>query len=634
MKFKKTALLLVLDVVLLNVAFFAALWLRFEGNVPARFEEAYQGLVVPYTLIMIAVFAAFGLYNRLWKYASVEDVLAVAGAVLGGAALFWGASIFFYHTWQELLLPRSVVLICVNINLILTGASRLSFRFLRQYTSMFNTGYRRGKLALIVGAGDAGAMVAREIKKHNGGGAGGSHEVLGFVDDDKSKLKQRLFGIPVLGTSPDIPSLVERFRVEEIIIAIPSASGETVRRIVDICSRTNARLMIVPGMYELIDGRKAISQIREVKVEDLLDRAPVELNLEAITGYLNNRVVLVTGAGGSIGSELCRQLMRFSIHKLILLDHSENSLYEIYHELSERFAHAGIIPVMGDLKESASLKEVFKKCRPQVVFHAAAHKHVPLVELNAAQAVKNNILGTWNLACCAQQYQIEAFIFVSTDKAVNPVSVMGATKRISEMIIQKMARENKTRFGSVRFGNVLDSRGSVVPLFKSQIQSGGPVTITHPQMTRYFMTIPEAVQLIIQAGSFVRRGEVFILDMGRPVKIVELAKKMIKLAGYRPEEIAITYTGIRPGEKLQEELLAGEENVSRTTHERIFVSRPEVSPYFNLDRLLQTLSDPLWHAPFEDVVILLQSVLPTFGKEPEQGGENQPEMKSKSLEAR
>lgn len=375
-------------------------------------------------------------------------------------------------------------------------------------------------------------------------------------------------------------------------------------------------MKIVPGLYELIDGRVSVNQIRELQVEDLLDREPVKVDLDSMAGYLSGRTVLVTGAGGSIGSELCRQIARFKPRCLILLDHCENAIYEIHRELGEQNLECELVPVVADIRDKQAMDNLFAGLRPQVVFHAAAHKHVPLMEDNPAAALKNNVLGTWNVARAAHDGQIETFILISTDKAVNPVSIMGATKRVAEMVIQYLAQNSSTRFAAVRFGNVLGSSGSVVPLFQKQIARGGPVTVTHPEMTRFFMTIPEAVQLVIQAGALAKGGEIFVLDMGKPMKIVELARRMIKLAGFRPEQdIQIVYTGIRPGEKLCEEILTQEEGVTATWHQRIFVARPDGVDCSALERLLGALESNEPINSYEEAVELLNLVLPSFKKD-------------------
>ena len=590
---------------------YASLWLRFDGNVPVRFMISFQDLILPYTFIMILVFTVFGLYHRLWQYATTEDLLSLAGAITIGIVLFFLFTLLLSQ--EEYLLPRSVFIISWLLNFCLIGFSRLTWKFYRGNLS----GMSRNsdlKPALIVGAGDAGAIIARELKNHAGTGYDISFPV-GFVDDDMTKKNQKMCGLPVLGNRRDIPKLVENYKISEVIIAMPSAPSSVVREVVDICYKTGVQLKIVPGLYELIDGRVSISQVREVQVEDLLDRAPVKVDLDSIAGYLKDRIVLVTGAGGSIGSELCRQIARFYPRKLIILDHSENSIYDIYSQLTSQFSSVIVDPVVADIKDEFCMQTLFSKTKPHVVFHAAAHKHVPLVEQNAAEAVKNNILGTWNIVQAAHCNEVEACIFISTDKAVNPTSIMGATKRIAEMLVQSIASNSNTRFAAVRFGNVLDSRGSVVPLFKRQILEGGPITVTHPEMTRYFMTIPEAVQLVIQAGTFADNGEVFVLDMGEPIKVLDLARKMIKLAGLRPQEdIEIVFTGVRPGEKLHEELHSAEEGFNNTWHHRIYVVFPQINRKRELQALIEEIKSPEWSRTTGQLEEMLQRVIPEFRK--------------------
>jgi FlaA1/EpsC-like NDP-sugar epimerase len=620
-------MLMAVDIVLVNTALLLALWLRFEGAIPHQYIVSYQQLAPVFTIVWLACFYGLGLYHRLWQYASVGELVNVVSAVSVGT-LIKIAFVYFQMEGSAFPLPQSVFALSWMLNILFIGGSRLSWRLLRDYR-LKPAWVKAGERVLIVGAGDAGAAVARELKNHNGHGSlnGYQRVPIGFLDDDPTKQGQRMFGLPVLGKRQDLPRLVEDYGVKEIIIAIPSAPGRVIREIVDICSTTSAKLRILPGMYELIDGRVSVSQIREVQVEDILGRKPVQVDLEAMAGYLAGRVVLVTGAGGSIGAELCRQVARFRPQKLVLLGHGENSIYDIHMELMSSHRELELAPVVADIKDLAALEVVFSKHGPQVVFHAAAHKHVPLMEENPAEAVKNNILGTWNLARVANKYHAENFVLISTDKAVNPTSIMGATKRVAEMVVQEMSKSSKTVFSAVRFGNVLASRGSVVPLFKKQIAKGGPVTVTHPEMTRYFMTIPEAVQLVVQAGALARGGEVFILDMGEPVKIVDLARSMIRLSGFEPdEEIEILFTGIRPGEKLFEEILTTAEGIGATRHRRIFVARPDGTDVAALERLF-ILAGPLGFTKTEEeVVALLRTVLPDFrvdklGLIPDKGSE-------------
>ena len=530
-------LLVLIDAVLVSAALYIALYLRFDGMIPVKYMLAYRQLVPFFTIVLLLSFYLFGLYNRLWQYASVGELVSITASITTATIVNF---LILFNSARDgsFLLPRSVPALHWMATILLIGFSRFSWRFLRGVLFK-NRKPGEEKYVLIVGAGDAGATLVRELKQRR---YRDNLIPVGFVDDNPTKQRMGMFGLPVLGRREDIPRLVQKYDVDEIIIAIPSASREVIGEIVDICQTTPASLKILPGIYELINGRVSVSQVREVRVEDILGREPVEVDLDSIAGYLTGKAVLVTGAGGSIGSELCRQAARFKPRELILLGHGENSIYEAYQELSLEFRGLEIIPLICDVKDRAAMNAVFQKYRPEVVFHAAAHKHVPLMEHCPAEAVKNNVLGTFNAARAAHDFSAESFILISTDKAVHPAGIMGATKRIAEMVVQQMARTSKTCFASVRFGNVLDSRGSVVPLFKKQIASGGPVTVTHPEMVRYFMTIPEAVQLVIQAGALARGGEIFILDMGEPVKIISLARRMIRLAGYRPgKDIPIVF---------------------------------------------------------------------------------------------
>ncbi len=606
---RRMILLMVSDALLVILALWLALWLRFDGAVPAQYLESFRTAAMIFTVISLAIFYPFGLYNRLWQYAGLDDISSIAGAVTLSTLVNAAAAYALTGGGGDLLLPRSVFVFFWLLNLLFVGGSRLSLRLFRRHWS-FMLPLRKGTPVLIVGAGDAGVLVAKEIRKLNQG----SFYPIGFVDDNPTKQNLKLLGLPILGDREDIPRLVDEYGVREIVIAIPSAPRNIIREIVDICQTTPVSLKILPGLYTEEGQGVVVSQIRRVQVEDLLGREPVKVNLSSMSGYLSGRTVLVTGAGGSIGSELSRQIARFGPERLILLGHGENSIYEIYQELRADFNGLKLAPVIADVRDYPAMEAAFECFRPRVVFHAAAHKHVPLMEDNPAEAVKNNILGTWNVARAARNFQAETLIYISTDKAVNPTGIMGATKRVAEMIVQEYFQKGcRTRFAAVRFGNVLDSRGSVVPLFKKQIDRGGPVTVTHPEMTRFFMTISEAVQLVIQAGAMAAGGEIFVLDMGEPVKIVDLARRMIRLAGFEPEKnIRIIYSGIRPGEKLYEEILTAQEGISATLHQRIFVARPDGIDRPALERLLQTVGCFGWTAAPEEVTDLLQTVLPDF----------------------
>lgn len=469
----------------------------------------------------------------------------------------------------------------------------------------------KARPVLIIGAGVAGGIVAEVL----GNSQNRDFEPIGFVDDDLEKQRQVLHGLPVLGTRDDIPALINRHDIKEIIIAIPSASGQVIGEIIEICHQSKARLKILPGFYDLITGKIKTSNIRDIEVDDLLGRDPVSLDVEQIAGYLTNQMVLVTGAGGSIGSELNRQVAKFSPKKLILLGRGESSIYEIELKLREEFPNLQLQAEIGDIKDQARMGQIFKRHRPKVVFHTAAHKHVPFMEQCPDEAVKNNIMGTKNVAEAAYRAGTGTFVLISSDKAVNPTSIMGATKRVAEMVIQSMNSRGGTRFVAVRFGNVLGSRGSVIPLFKRQIARGGPVTITHPNMVRYFMTTVEAVQLVIQAGAQARGGEIFILDMGQPVKILELAKNLIRLSGLKPEkDIPIQFTGIRPGEKLFEQLVGEDEGSIPTRHQRIFAVSECNQDFTYMEALLNTLESRHFSFHELEIIALLQKVLPNFKK--------------------
>jgi len=554
------ASLLLFDALLINLAAYISLWLRFEGTIPVEFWQAYIQLSPWLTIITIGSLYVFRLYHRMWQYASLGELYGITKSVTTSML----AIVLLVYTTPLNPLPRSIYILSWLFIIVFIGGSRLAWRILRDY--IVKEVSRESKKTLIIGAGDAGAIVARELGNNYSLGL----VPVGFVDDSHLKQKLTLYGIPVLGTRKNIPSIVNNYGIEEIIIAMPSASGKAIREIMSICHDTPARLRIFQGGSGWLNDN---TEIRDIQLEDLLRREPVALNLDEISGYLAGKVVLVSGAGGSIGSELCRQLCQHGIDKIVLLDCSENNIFDIENELRRCFTNIKIEAELADVKDRLRLQQVFNNHRPQVVFHAAAYKHVPMMEQHPAEAIKNNVLGSKNIAEIADKIEVEIFILISTDKAVNPSNVMGATKRIAEILIHEIGQKSKTRFAAVRFGNVLGSRGSVVPIFTRQIEEGGPITITHPEMTRYFMTIPEAVQLVIQAGAITRGGEIFVLDMGEPIKILDLAEDLLRLYGYTPgQDIDIEITGIRPGEKLFEELFTAREQMAATHHERIYIS--------------------------------------------------------------
>lgn len=558
---KTLAMLIIIDMVVVWFSIITSYWFRFGKGISSDYLLQMFLFAVISTISLEACLYYFRLYRRAWKYASIEEILAIFKAVILASIISYLVSFFVFPER----VPLSIAVRSMQTVLLLVGGIRFFWRVL----GLRSEG-EMGSNTLIVGAGDCGTLVARELRNSSLG-----LQLVGFIDDDLNKLKLQILGQPVLGTREKIPFIVKEKQIKEIIIAIPSASKKEISDIVKICKNTGVKLKMIPRLNDLISGKVSLSKIRDVSVEDLLGRDPIKTDLNGIMNYVQHKRVLVTGAGGSIGSELCRQLAKFRPEKLLLLGHGENSIFNIEMELRKKFPEVGLETLIADIQDRERMKNVFDDYRPQVVFHAAAHKHVPLMERNPTEAVKNNVFGTQNVADCADQFGVERFVLISSDKAVNPTSVMGATKRIAEMYIQTMNVSSSTKFVAVRFGNVLGSRGSVIPFFKQQIADGGPVTVTHPEMVRYFMTIPEAVQLVLQAGSFAEGGEIFVLDMGSPVRILNLAEDLIKLSGYEPyEDIDIKFSGIREGEKLYEELLTDEENITATQHNRIFIGKP------------------------------------------------------------
>lgn len=594
--------LLIIDAILINLAIYITLLLRFDANVPVQYLLNYLELIPLVTVVTIFFLVAMKLYNRIWEYASIGELLTILQAVTYSTVVI----LLIIYLFDLPVLPRSVYIGSFLMINALIGASRISWRIIRDILQNSNVANRRR--VLIIGAGDAGAMVVREIQNN----PQIKLRAVGIVDDDQKKRKMILSGVPVLGNRNHIPLLVRDLQADEIIIAMPSASGQTIREILEIARTTPARVKILPGIYNSLSS-SVIAHIRDVNMEDLLRREPINIDIEDIAAYISGRTVMVTGAGGSIGSELCRQILSACPARMVMVDNCENNLFEIEQELSREGNPKQICPELLDVKDRSSLEEVFKKYHPQVVFHAAAYKHVPMMERHPDEAFNNNVIGTRNTAEMADSYGVQTFILVSTDKAVNPTSVMGASKRLAELIIKDINRTSKTRFAAVRFGNVLGSRGSVIPTFIKQIENGGPVTVTHPDMTRYFMTIPEAVQLIIQAGAMAEGSEIFVLDMGLPVNINDLACDLINLTGLEPgKDIQIKYTGIRPGEKLYEELFTDREGMASTKHQRIFISRKPIDEsYINIGKTLQTFAKSGIHSRTE-IIELIMTLLPEY----------------------
>lgn len=594
-------LLLIVDVITIIGVALISLLIRFDGYITPHYMQqmvdALPIMVVSYIVMLLSMH----LYTRIWRYAGMREMVAVLIATTLGAGLFYTGMYVFDKS-----LPRSIYLISWILSTGVIGIGRMVLHYIamryggKQSTDadMVNT--------LIIGAGDAGATIAREIERYHKR----SRKVIGFIDDDEAKFNRLMGGVRILGNRHDIPSIVKENKVKEIIIAMPSVTRNEIRNIMEICSPLKCKVNTLPGMYQLLDDEVLVSHLHPVSIEDLLERDEVRLDMDIVEHYIRDKVVLVTGAGGSIGSEICRQIMRVGPKMLLLLGHGENSIYLINQELKNIYKDGPIIPIIADIRDNQQLDQIFTQYNPQVVFHAAAHKHVPLMEIQPMAAVLNNIYGTRNVADVAGRHGVERFVMISTDKAVNPTSVMGATKRVAEKVIISMNDTYDTKYITVRFGNVLGSRGSVIPLFKKQIEAGGPVTVTDPEMTRYFMTIPEASQLVLQAGAMGKGGEVFLLDMGEPVKIIDLARNMIRLSGLEPDkDIHIKITGLRPGEKKYEELLTSEEGTNRTNHTKIFEAALET---VDRDWLMKKIGTFDSCETDMDVIGVLQDIIPTY----------------------
>lgn len=563
-KFQSRLTALLHDVAMVPIAWLSAYWLRFNlDTIPEVFWDQALRLLPIIWLSQGAMFWYFGLYRGIWRFASVPDLMRIIKAVIVGVGISLAVS--FVLTRLELV-PRSVFLLDSVLLLLLLGGPRFLYRWLKDRHLYKKDGMR----TLIMGAGQEGEMLVRDMLRDNAS----PYWPVAFIDDDLKKQGRELHGIPVVGISPELRAVIPRYQIDLIVIALPSVSSKEIRRIVELCEATGLPFRALPRLQDMVSGQVGTKDLRDVKIEDLLGREPVQLDWQGIISGLGDQVVLVTGGGGSIGSELCRQIAQLKPRQLVLFEHSEFNLFSIEQELRQRFPTLPLICILGDICDHVDVKHVFKKFMPQVVFHAAAYKHVPMLEQQVRAAVLNNILGTQSVATAAEQAGCGIFVLISSDKAVNPGNIMGATKRAAEMICQDMAARSTTRFITVRFGNVLGSSGSVVPLFREQIARGGPVTVTHPEMTRYFMTIPEACQLILQASVIGAGGEIFVLDMGEPVRIVYLAEQMIRLSGKQVgDDIEITFTGLRPGEKLYEELFHNAEYLKPTDHPKILLAQ-------------------------------------------------------------
>jgi FlaA1/EpsC-like NDP-sugar epimerase len=521
----------------------------------------------------------------MWRYASIQELLGIFWSTSVSALLyylvFWGISIN---------VPRSVIVLTWILSMFFIGGTRFFYRVLRdnrvKLRNNLSSGYK--KRLMIIGGGDAGANLVKELVQN----PNSQYKPVVIVDDAEWKLNNQIYNVPVKGNTNQIPRLVEEEEINEIIIAIPSAAKSRIKEILNICQNTNAIVKILPNINDLINGKAELNQVRNVEVEDLLGRDEVNLDTSGIESYIKDKVCLITGGGGSIGSEIVRQLVKYKPKEIVIIDIYENNVYDLQQDFKRHYPDLKLKIIIASIRDKERICQVFKEVKPSVVFHAAAHKHVPFMEENPSEAVKNNIFGTLNVAQCASDNKTKRFILISSDKAVNPTNIMGATKRIAELIIQSLDKQSETEFVAVRFGNVLGSNGSVIPLFKNQIQEGGPITITHPDITRYFMTIPEAARLVIQAGAIAKGGEIFVLDMGEPVKIVHLAEQLIKLSGYKPyDDIKIEYIGLRPGEKLYEELLLEEEGLESTQQEGILIAKPSKLTHDEILKAIYNIND-------------------------------------------
>ena len=592
-------LLVIWDIVCVNLCSFLALMMRYDlrfdrvkiagiaDDYPQGYLQTIIDMAIINTLVTLVVFALFKLYHSLWRYAGINEFLNVMFAT-GIAGVLHFLTVFgTYHK-----LPRSYFLFYTILLFLFTLAIRFSYRVVRLLyrTRTHGAGMRN---TLIIGAGEACNLIISELINSDRLDA----NICGIIDDDKAKQGTYIHGVKVLGGREKIVEVSKANDINEIIVAIPSAPKREISEILEICQETGAALKILPGMYQFVTGEAAVEKLRPVQIEDLLGREPVQIDIDTVTEYVRNKVVLVTGGGGSIGSELCRQIAAKHPKILIIFDIYENNAYDIQQELIREYPSLHLEVLIGSVRNTSRIESIFETYRPDIVYHAAAHKHVPLMEDSPNEAVKNNVFGTYKTALAADKYGTKRFVLISTDKAVNPTNIMGATKRICEMIIQDLNTRSKTDFVAVRFGNVLGSNGSVIPLFKKQIEAGGPVTVTDKRVIRYFMTIPEAVSLVLEAGAIAKGGEIFVLDMGKPVKIDDLAKNLIRLSGYEPgTDIEIVYTGLRPGEKLYEEMLMDEEGLTDTANEMIHVGKP-----LEFDsEVLRTKLDELYRAAYDE----------------------------------
>lgn len=605
----RVPILIIADIIFINLAFIFGFIVRFDFDVPKEYIASYFKLVPIFTVVYIGLLYIFKMYRTLWSNASIDEFVKGLFACTIAGIMTVGLNNILIDR-----LPNSIVILSSALIYLMVVGLRLSYRIYRRLAIYGSIKVKKAsQRVLVIGAGACGHMVINEMYKNKQI----NMRPVAIIDDDKNKLGKYLQGVKVVGNRSNIENVVEDFNIDAIIIAISSTSAKNKKEIIEECQKTSAKIKIIPGVYEIMGGKISLSKMRDVDLKDLLGREEIELDKIGVSNYLDGKTVLVTGGGGSIGSELCRQIANFKPKKLLILDIYENSAYDIQNELRMNYKDLDLFTIIASVRDKKRIRKIFKEYSPDVVFHAAAHKHVPLMEDNPEEAIKNNVVGTLNVCEVCDEFNVDKFVLISTDKAVNPTNIMGATKRLCEMIVQAMNKKSKTDYVAVRFGNVLGSNGSVIPLFKNQIKNGGPVTLTHKEIIRYFMLIPEAAQLVLQAGSYAKGGEIFVLDMGEPVKIYDLAKKLIRLSGFEPEkDIKIKVTGLRPGEKLYEELLMDGE-LTETENKKIFIGAPSD---FEIQQLRCEIKELLFVAVNGDGESLkdrMKEVVPTY-KEPEE----------------
>lgn len=607
-KWFRSVLFLIYDICMIQICSFLALWIRFDlstKSIPLQYVDAMMSYAGILTVTTVIVFSLFHLYSIVWSSAGIIEMEYIVAACSVTCVLqIAGMNIL------NIEVPRSYHILWLLFMTAFIGVSRMSYRALQ--LAGRHIGRKRDsavqKRVMIVGGGQAGTLLIKELNSSERA----SGIPVCIIDDDHNKIGKYINGVPIRGTREEIPELAEKYKIDEIYIALPTATGVERKKILEICQKTKCILKILPGLYQLMSGEVSIAKLRDVEIDDLLGREPIKVDLDEIMGYVKGKVVMVTGGGGSIGSELCRQLAGHGVGHLIIFDMYENNAYEIQQELKRNYPELNLTVLIGSVRNTNRLDFLFRTYRPDVVYHAAAHKHVPLMEDSPNEAIKNNVIGTYKTAMAAIKYGTKRFILISTDKAVNPTNIMGASKRLCEMVIQMCNQKSDTEFVAVRFGNVLGSNGSVIPLFKQQIAAGGPVTVTHRDIIRYFMTIPEAVSLVLQAGAYARGGEIFILNMGEPVKILDMAENLIRLSGYEPyKDIQIQFTGLRPGEKLFEELLMEEEGLQDTKNKRIFIGHPMDIDYPWFEDELKKLDEAAW-LETKDMRAMVHKLVPEY----------------------